>query len=123
MKEQDIVRVIKQPKNQIVQLIGEVGFITELNDKYPEHANIETLKLNDDCGGCGTVPLDCLEIVDDPKWIEAKKKSDEKKAKSLAESIAYSDRYKKRIANIAKKFGLSVKTIRDIQQELYSLEP
>ncbi len=50
---------------------GEFAYIQEIQGDY---AYIETLHLNSDLGGFGTVPLSCLKICTDPKWIAAKDK-------------------------------------------------
>lgn len=57
-KEGDRVRIARQPKNQWVSLVGEVGIIEEIQD---DHCMVRTYSMDGGCGGSGTIPLSCLE--------------------------------------------------------------
>jgi hypothetical protein len=130
----DLVKVVKQPHNQHVHLVGEVGFIDEIEDCKEgdvPYAQIQTLRLvrpsfaggHSSPGGCGSVPLDCLEPETQQCWIEAKQKYDEHIEKVRAEGIAFSRHVNEGIAKIAEKHGLSVEQVEAISAEVRSLYP
>jgi hypothetical protein len=116
----DVVRVVKQPADLIVQIKGEVGFIDELNET---HARIQTLKLDDSCGGCGGVLLSCLAPETAPQWLEIKAKHDADLAKRTAEYKAFAERVDAGKKKIAEKYGVSVETVEKICQEVRELYP
>ena len=45
---EDIVRIVKQPPNEPVSLVDEVGFIDEMSERY---CSIRTLKLDGGLNG------------------------------------------------------------------------
>lgn len=114
MKVGDVVKVIIQPTDLGAQVGGEVGFIEEIKGDY---ASITALKLNGDCGGGGGVPLDCLELETDSKWLEAKEKYDKRINAHYEESKIRTERYKKVLKAVSEKYNVSelkAKKIRNI---------
>lgn len=90
-KINDLVKIIKDPPNQIVKIKGEIGYIEELQEQENKEGNIikyayfKTIEMNSFCGGIGSVPLDCIEICTDERYIkrfqeilEHQRKEDEK---------------------------------------------
>jgi len=130
----DLVKVVKQPPNQHVHLVGEVGFIDEIADCKEgdiPYAQIQTLRLerpsfaggHSSLGGCGAVPLDCLKPETQQCWIDAKRKHDEHIAEVRAEGEAFSRHVNEGIAKIAEKHGLSVEEVETISSEVRGLYP
>jgi hypothetical protein len=114
---EDIVRVVEQPKNQIVGLVDEVGYIEEIQGEY---ANIQTMYPDGRRSGCGSVPLKCLAPEPGEQWKRAKEKIEAADAKYLAEAEAYSARWNDNLAKVAAKYRVSVETARAIHEELAS---
>jgi hypothetical protein len=90
-KLNDVVIVTKNPPNQIVKIKGDVGYIDEFQEALDEKGEVtkyvyfKEIKLNSFLGGMGSVPIDCIEICDNPVYLkrfqeilEHKKKEDEK---------------------------------------------
>ncbi|MCK9567426.1 hypothetical protein M0R72_00585 [Candidatus Pacearchaeota archaeon] len=119
----DLVKVVKQPPNQHVHLVGEVGFIDEIVEGDVPYAQIQTLHLDSFLGGCGAVPIDCLEPERGQCWIDAKRKHDEHIADVRAKGEAFSKHVNDGIAKIAEKYGLSVEMVEAISSEVRSLYP
>ncbi len=115
-----IVRVVKQPENQIVKLVGEVSWIEEILGDF---ATFHSMSIDGTKGGCGSVPLKCLELEPNPAWSEAKRKVDEHKAKMLAESLAFSDHVNAGIKEIAHRHHLTPEEIDQIYIEVRRLYP
>jgi hypothetical protein len=124
MQVGDVVRVVKQPANQLAHIHDYVGYIEEI--QYVDgvfYAQFHQLALDGDRKGGGRVPLSHLAPETRPEWLQAKTLCDEKLAKWYAESKAYSDRYNANVEKVAKKYGVSVETALNIVREIRSLEP
>lgn len=52
----DLVRIIQQPPNQFVKLVGVIGIVTDIQDEY---ADIDAIV------GTGTIPLSCLSKLNE----------------------------------------------------------
>ena len=113
----DIVRVVKQPSDMYVCIVGWVGFIDSLHENGT-HALISTLKVDGSVGGCGTVMLDCLAPESAPHWVEAKRLYDENLARMLEVYRARTERINARIAEIAKKHYLIVDEVVSIHEDV-----
>ena len=76
-KTGDVVKIVKQPENQIVNLVGERAVVEEIicSKEHPELAiaNVNSMKINGYHAGWGSVSIDCLEMETDPAWLEAAK--------------------------------------------------
>jgi len=127
MQVGDIVRVVKQPPNQIAHIVGEVGFVNQIDStgKFgrEEWIDFMALKLNGELSGCGAVPGDCVELETSPEWAEAKVKYDRLREQSLEESRAYNERFKAGVAEIAERHGLTPEVVRQIHEEVSRLGP
>lgn len=125
MQVDDIVRVVKQPPNQIAKLVGEVGFVNEIDStgKFAREEWIDfvALKLNGDMSGCGAMPSDCLALEPAPEWAEAKRKYDAMRERMFAESQAFNERFKASIAEIAERHELTPELVRQIHEEVEKL--
>ena len=130
LKAGDIVRVISQPPNQIVKLVGEVGWIEAIGQALElsegdcintDYVTIHTLRLDGILGGVGVVPLSCLQPEGGVEWIEAKRKADEYWEKMRADGQAYNDRFNAEIVEIAERHGLTAEKVREIHQEVSKL--
>lgn len=63
-KKFDIVKVIKQPSNQFVKLVGITAIIVD--EPLNGYVNIEEIDFFGRTKGGGTVPISCLCIFDHP---------------------------------------------------------
>ncbi len=121
-KTNDVVRIVKQPPNQNVQIKNEFGFIEELQTLDGiDYALIRTLKLYDAwprCEGSGWVPVDCIVLESNQECINHKVRYDKEREKYLKESLAYSNHQKslkqKFIDETTKKFGLTSEQINSV---------
>jgi hypothetical protein len=75
-KLNDVVIVTKNPPNQIVKIKGDIGYIDEFQEAANEkgevikHVYFKTIELNSFCGGMGSVPIDCIEICNNPVYLK-----------------------------------------------------
>ena len=114
----DIVRVVRQPDDMLPHIVGEVGYIDQMNDT---HAGFNGLKLDGSMSGCGGVKLDCLELETSPHWRKAKEIRDENSARTLAEGLARGSRRDARMAELSSTYGISVEDIKALQSDLRTL--
>lgn len=113
----DVCRIVRQPSNQIVKLVGEVGFIEEILDDW---ANIQTLKLDGSIAGVGSVPLSCLEKETDPRWLKAKELRDQYLNQLMAEGLERGKCWQNKLAEVAERFSLTKEKVETIYSELRS---
>lgn len=111
----DICRIVQQPFNQIVKLVGDVGFIEETLGDY---ANIQTLKLDGSLAGAGSVPLSCLQKETDPRWLKAKELRDQKFDQLMTEGLERGKRWQNKLAEVAQKNSLTKEQVETIYSEL-----
>lgn len=114
----NLVRVARQPKDMMVHIVGEVGYIDSLT---PTHAGITCLKLDGSVSGCGTVQLDCLEHEDSAQWKVAKGLRDAAFERSVTESVARSERYAARMAELSAKYRISVENAKALNSDIEAL--
>lgn len=75
-KLNDVVIVTKNPPNQIVKIKGDIGYIDEFQEATNEKGEVvkyvyfKTIELNSFYGGMGSVPIDCIEICDNPVYLK-----------------------------------------------------
>ena len=75
-KLNDVVIVTKNPPNQIVKIKGDIGYIDEFQEATNEKGEVvkyvyfKTIELNSFCGGMGSVPIDCIELCDNPVYLK-----------------------------------------------------
>lgn len=117
MKVGDICRVVSQPPDMIVTIVGKIGFIDEINDEY---ASFEALRRDGSIDGAGAVPLSCLRVETDPVWIHAKALRDQYLAEILKEGLERTRRWQLKLTEVAEKYSLTVKQVEDLYQELVS---
>jgi hypothetical protein len=116
----NLVRVVRQPSNQIVQLVGDVGVINEiLNDM----ADITTIHLDGSAAGCGAVPLFCLEAEARPEWTLAYERKLVNDARVEREYNAFQAHMRAGMAEISRRFGLPEETCREIHLAVARLYP
>lgn len=113
----DVCRIVQQPTNQIVRLVGDVGFIEEILGEY---ANIQTLKLDGSIAGAGSVPLSCLQKETDPRWLKAKELRDQYMDKLMAEGLERGKRWQNKLSEVAEKNSLTKEQVETIYSELSS---
>lgn len=106
-KLNDVVIVTKNPPNQIVKIKGDIGYIDEFQETTNEKGEIvkyvyfKTIELNSFCGGMGSVPIDCIELCDNPVYLkrfqeilEHQRKEDERYEKERLERIMTKEKLK-----------------------------
>lgn len=75
-KLNDVVIVTKNPPNQIVKIKGDIGYIDEFQEATNEKGEVvkyvyfKTIELNSFCGGMGSIPIDCIELCDNPVYLK-----------------------------------------------------
>lgn len=122
--EGDLVRVVKQPDNQIVHIKDSVCIIDDIQEDVDHNicVYICTFGLNGVAQGFGWVHDDCLEHESSPEWIYAKKLYIKNRDRKIAEMNLHSDSFNTRLEQIAKKHGLSIEKISSIYNEVSELK-
>ena len=75
-KLNDVVIVTKNPPNQIVKIKGDIGYIDEFQEatnkkgELVKYVYFKTIELNSFLGGMGSVPIDCIELCDNPVYLK-----------------------------------------------------
>jgi hypothetical protein len=116
---QDIVRIVKQPPNEHVSLVGQVGFIDEISEHW---CSLHAVNLDGSSSGLGTIPLDCLQAEPDPKWREACDRYRAYIDKLGAGMREYAKRHDALVHELAVKHGISTSAVLAIHDALSSLE-
>ncbi len=91
-KVNDLVRIVRQSSsiNSHIGMVGLSGFIEEIKGDYAQFMELR----EDGCGGCGGVPLDCLELANDDVRLQNLKKSrDEYIEKLTKEGVERTAKY------------------------------
>ena len=101
------------------RIVGEVGYIDELNET---HAGFNGLKIDGSISGCGGVKLDCLELETSPHWKKAKELRDAEAERSFAEGMARTERYHARMAELSAKYGISVENVKALYSDIEALD-
>jgi hypothetical protein len=114
-KQDDVVRIVKQPEDHHVYLRGKVGVVDEVSSDA-----VLFIQLTPDggCGGAGVVPKSCIELVTDPKWIHARDERERKMNEHIAtmdeenrKRVLASDEAKKRVGE---EFGIEADLVESI---------
>lgn len=75
-KLNDVVIVTRNPPNQIVKIKGDIGYIDEFQEATNEKGEVvkyvyfKTIELNSFCGGMGSIPIDYIELCDNPVYLK-----------------------------------------------------
>ena len=101
-KEGDVVRIFKQPEGHHVHLQGKVGVIGELGSN---RILFEELKLDGGYGGSGGVSKSCIELVTDPKWINARDERERKMSERIAAMDEENRKRKLAVAEAKRRVG------------------
>lgn len=64
----DVVRVVLQPPNQNVWMVGVVGYVTEASGRY---VTLQAMTIEGAPSGSGAVPVDCLSVENREEWLLA----------------------------------------------------
>ena len=105
MRKGDTIRVAKQPSNQWVGIVGEVGVIDEIKDDY---AQIDTFDLKrQKQSGSGSVPIDCLEPYSDSRLRAALETREREMAATLAACEARQKKWSELVRKVATENGIS----------------
>ena len=117
-KPGSIVRVVTQPQNQMVHLVGEVGYLDEVSDEHGGMGYLCTMRLDGSPGGSGWVPLDDLEAEGDPRGAACKAAIDASREKLRQEGLARGERHRLLITKVGRKHGLTYETAKAIYEEI-----
>jgi hypothetical protein len=78
-KEGDLVKIVKKPKNNIIDIVGKRGFVSEIYEFSNEVTLLYFQELiNSSLGGSGSLPEDCVEICNDDDLFILKNQFDNK---------------------------------------------
>lgn len=93
LKIGDLVRIVKQPKDHLIRdLVGKRGYVEDMNDDYIVFHELRA----DGLGGCGGIPIDCIELAnDDQELLGWKKVRDDRFEAARKESEERTARYEK----------------------------
>lgn len=112
-----VVRIAKQPPDLYPGILGNVGYIEEMTDTM---AQLQCVSLTGVGVGFGVVPLSCLVIEEDPKWLAAvqKKKGIDETRSRYVQAMAYSGRINAAKLtvqqDIATELGVSLELVKQI---------
>lgn len=113
-----IVRIIKQPHNQVASLVGEVGFIEKFRDDAPGLCDFQGFSLEGRRTGWGTVPVACLRAETDPAWVIALTKLQAEDKRYETEILARSEKYNTAVKHLAGEHGISEDAVRGIYETI-----
>lgn len=116
-KANDLVRIVKQSStiNSHIHTMGLSGFIEEIVGDYAQFMELR----EDGCGGCGGVPLDCLELANDDVRLQNLKKARDEyiekiRQEGLARSTRHQDLRRKYVEKASQETGASASDIEKI---------
>jgi hypothetical protein len=128
MKLHDLLRIKEQPSNQYVQLKGEYAVVEEVFPDEPHFVNIATIDLTGATRGHGTVPVGCLEIVNETApavwraaWAVYKQRQIQfdQQAQELKEQYEAEEKKRRKIIRmVAQRNGVEPKLLRKMLREL-----
>lgn len=126
MNLHDLVLVKTQPDNQYVQLQGKFAVVTEVDPNCDTHVGIDQLELTGYTSGTGSVPVNCLEVVNKTApaaWRAAyavwksRQVYDEPAEPKLTEEQSH-----KILELVAGKYHMDVNDLKSILNDLHELE-
>ncbi len=131
-REGMLVRVIKQPRDVLADILYEVGFIESLHpnkhlfigteyEKLSDkrgYALVTTLRKDGDAGGCGSIQLDHLAIETDSEWLKAKQLREARLYELEKSLIKRTDSWNERIQQLAERHKITVEEVTAIYNEL-----
>lgn len=97
----DIIKVIKQPKDLMAQILGEVAYVNEINADY---ISIRVINKDGTRGGGGWIPMACVEIENDPIYKVYKKAFDDADEKLYQDGLKRHKKWMEFVETIAKKY-------------------
>jgi len=106
----DRVRIARQPGNQWVGLVGEVGVIEEI---HGDLCNIQAYNENG-TSGWGTVTLDCLEPYQSPILEQTITRRQAELDRLRREIEERQKRWQKFLTDLSVEFSLPVDTVAEI---------
>lgn len=115
----DLVRIIAQPKNQMVSLVGSVGIVKEIEDTF---IFIETINLDCKCNGSGWIPDCCVISEESSTWIDIQTQYLKDYDAELKKLLDISNKKSDDIANLASKYHLLLETFLLIYRDIMDLE-
>ncbi len=115
-----LVRVARQPENQFVGLVGEVGFVYEV--QKGDLREVYTLRVDGSMGGCGSIPVSCLQDASsDADVVRRKGLYDVERAAYLTTTVERSAKIRAGLSALALKYLLPVDIIRQLHSEVSEL--
>jgi hypothetical protein len=116
----DMVKIVKQPKDVLQQIVGEVGFVIDIKttEKYGVMVSVEAIHKDGSGSGAGAVPYDCVELETSDEWANAKKLREEYMAKMMAESNAFREKWDGAVVELSKQFKIDPASVEKIYKVL-----
>jgi hypothetical protein len=122
-QEGDLVRIAKQPPNQLVQVQGLRGYIDEVFEGDAGCLySFKELPVDGRCGGGGTVPAEYLVHDDGEDLKQRKAAADARAVAYCAEIEGRTAKFTAGLEKIAEEFDLTLDLLRQIHRELQRLE-
>ncbi len=116
-KQNDIVRIIRQPSPQMAGILGIVGFIEHVSDAGG-HVSIHGLDTDGSSAGFGWVPVDCVEPEPSPVWVQAHRLYEARLDNLMAAMKKSEQIYLAKIRKLAKEYKLKPKAVMDIHKKV-----
>jgi len=114
-----LVRIARQPKRQMVQLVGERGVILEIKDGY---ADVRCYCVSGGWGGGGWVDLDCLELDGGADLKAAHEAYEAKEAIYRTDCERRGNNWRAKFLQVSKKYGITLDQVREIYHELHDYD-
>lgn len=115
MKINDIVRIFKKPGGMNADVVGQVGYIEEIQEGY---AMFQGLTLDGRSSGSGGIPVVCLVLETSKEWKNAYDVYTAKINKNIKNAETISSCVNEMLEEIGKKYNLTGQQIWDIKQEV-----
>lgn len=111
----DRVKIARQPSNQVVQLVGEIGVINEISADG-SLCNITTFGLGLGSSSCGhgTVPTDCLEPFSSPVLEQKIAAREAELQQMLSEGEARTKRWRDLVFELSAKHHIPADVVEEI---------
>lgn len=111
-KVNDLVKVFRQPPKEPHDLVGVVGVVIS----PPKNGAVAVLEISKEGNesGSGPVPIDCLQICDDPEWVQAYAHYQVKYKQQVEAASAFQKAMIDKKYDLAQLYGLSIQHIEEI---------
>lgn len=121
----DLVKIATQPSNQWVHLVGECGYISEVQEVIDEEQfyEITTLGLENNCYGCGSVPERCLKEHVTPQLLQARNARLAQQQAAFDQYTKLQAAFEKAMRGVAAKWEIPYEKLLEMRRDIRDAEP